>query len=373
MKIKNIVFSGVMGAILATAANAAPTIASKAYVDGLVGENVTNLTQIIEDDFDVLSGAIEDNATAIAGVDAAYQAADATTLSSAKGYTDQEITKLNNSLSTTGGSVEALALRVKANEDNIATHTTDIATNTQGVAENKAAIDAINNADTGLLSQAKAYTDALAENAVATNTQGVADNKAAIDAINNAATGLLSQAKAYTDALAENAVATNTQNIATNTAAIETLNGDGEGSIAKSIADAISTYATKKYVDDQDSALDGKITTNANAIGAVDTLTTSEKTNTVGAINEVNANVTTLMANAETTGSVDNKVATSAAQTKTAYETYAIPKPSDSDCNAASGLCVLSVSADGQTLTWVDVTDTVTAGDTGESSGTTGE
>lgn len=170
MKIKNIVFSGVMGAILATAANAAPTIASKAYVDGLIDNNVTNLSQTI------------------------------------------------------------------------ATHTTDIATNASGVAVNKAAIDAINNADTGLLSQAKAYTDELADGAVATNT----------------------------------------------------------------------------------------------------------------------GNITTLMANAETTGSVDNKVATSAAQTKTAYETYAIPKPDSNQCNAASGLCVLSYNSQG-VLQWVDVTEEGTA------------
>ena len=315
MKIKNIVFSGVMGAILATAANAAPTIASKAYVDGLVGENVTDLTQIIEDDFEVLSGDIADNAAAIADMGTAYQAADtqirtdfaaadAATLADAKAYTDTEIDTLEKNLSSTGGSVKALALRVKANEDNIATHTTDIATNASGVAVNKAAIDAINNADTGLLSQAKAYTDELANGAVATNT-----------------------------------------------GAIETLNGDEtvEGSVAKSIADAIATYATIEYVDEQDTALSNRITTNANAIGAVASLSTTEKTNTVGAINEVNANVTTLMANAETVGSVNNTV-----------QAYAIPKPDSNQCNAASGLCVLSYNSQG-VLQWVDVTEESTA------------
>ena len=227
-----------------------------------------------------------------------FAAADAATLADAKAYTDTEIDTLEKNLSSTGGSVEALELRVKANEDNIATHTTDIATNASGVAVNKAAIDAINNADTGLLSQAKAYTDELADGAVATNT-----------------------------------------------AAIETLNGDGEGSVAKKIADAIATYATIEYVDEQDTALSNRITTNANAIGAVAGLNTTEKTNTVDAINEVNANVTTLMANAETAGSVDNKV-----------QAYAIPKPDLNQCNAASGLCVLSYNDKG-VLQWVDVTE----------------
>lgn len=227
MKIKNIVFSGVMGAILATAANAAPTIASKAYVDGLIDNNVTNLSQTIKANYNELSKDIGLNATAIADVGAAYQAADtqirtdfaaadAATLADAKAYTDTEIDTLEKNLSSTGGSVEALELRVKANENYIAQHKTDYQT-------------------------------------------------------------------------LNSSVSTNTANIATNT-----------------------------------------------------------------------GNITTLMANAETTGSVDNKVATSAAQTKTAYETYAIPKPDSNQCNAASGLCVLSYNSQG-VLQWVDVTEEGTA------------
>lgn len=334
MKIRNIVFSGFMGAILATASNAAPTIASKAYVDGLVDNNVSTLNQTMQANYDQLSedialnaDAIADNVTAIADMDAAYKLADEATLSSAKGYTDQEIDELEKTLSSTGGNVTALEKRVKANEDNIATHTTDIATNASGVADNKAAIDAINNADTGLLSQAKAYTDELANGAVATNT-----------------------------------------------AAIEKLNGSGEGSIAQSIADAIATYATVEYVDTQDSALGVRIKANEDYIVQHKTdysaLTQTVANNkaaaekavkdlTDGQVTTNKNDIATLMANAETTGSVDNKVATSAAQTKTAYETYAIPKPSDSDCDALSGLCVLSVSSDGTTLQWVDVTDAV--------------
>ena len=334
MKIRNIVFSGFMGAILATASNAAPTIASKAYVDGLVDNNVSTLNQTMQANYDQLSedialnaDAIADNATAIQNMGAAYKAADEATLSSAKGYTDQEIDELEKTLSSTGGNVTALEKRVKANEDNIATHTTDIATNASGVADNKAAIDAINNADTGLLSQAKVYTDELANGAVATNT-----------------------------------------------AAIEKLNGSGEGSVAKKIADAMATYATIEYVDTQDSALDTRVKANEDYIAqhktdysaltqtVADNKTAAEKAVkdlTDGQVTTNKNDIATLMANAETTGSVDNKVATSAAQTKTAYETYAIPKPSDSDCDASSGLCVLSVSSDGTTLQWVDVTDAV--------------
>lgn len=333
MKIRNIVFSGFMGAILATASNAAPTIASKAYVDGLVDNNVSTLNQTIQANYNELSedialnaDDIADNATAIQNMDAAYKAADEATLSSAKGYTDQEITKLNDSLANTGtnvgalsGKLDSLTERVSTNETGIATNKTNISTNATNILSNAGAIETL--------------------------TQTVADNKTA----------------------AENAVATNT-------AAIETLNGSGEGSVAKKIADAIATYATIEYVDTQDSALDTRVKANEDYIAqhktdystltqtVADNKTAAEKAVkdlTDGQVTTNKNDIATLMANAETTGSVDNKVATSAAQTKTAYETYAIPKPSDSDCDASSGLCVLSVSSDGTTLQWVDVTDAV--------------
>lgn len=341
MKIRNIVFSGFMGAILATASNAAPTIASKAYVDGLVDNNVSTLNQTMQANYDQLSedialnaDAIADNATAIQNMDAAYKTADEATLSSAKGYTDQEITKLNDSLANTGtnvgalsGKLDSLTERVSTNETGIATNKTNISTNATNILSNAGAIETL--------------------------TQTVADNKTA--------------AENAVKALADNAVATNT-------AAIEKLNGSGEGSVAKKIADAIATYATIEYVDTQDSALDTRVKANEDYIAqhktdystltqtVADNKTAAEKAVkdlTDGQVTTNKNDIATLMANAETTGSVDNKVATSAAQTKTAYETYAIPKPSDSDCDASSGLCVLSVSSDGTTLQWVDVTDAV--------------
>lgn len=342
MKVKNIVFSGFMGAILMTAADAA-TIASKNYVDSFVGAREAvlqnqisaNVTAINNhaDLIDANSDAITANANSITAMDAAYKQADADTLSAANAYTDEEITKLNNSLTQTGGNVgaltnslNALTERVATNETNISTNTGNISTNTGNISTNTAAIEALG--------------------------QTVEANKAAAE-------------KAVKD-LADGAVATNT-------GAIATLNGDGDGSVAKAIADAIGAsesaaankYAEKTYVDNQDDALDARIVANENYIAQhktdYQTLNSSVSTNTANIATNT-GNITTLMANAETTGSVDNKVATSAADTKTAYEAYAIPKPSESDCNAASGLCVLSVSADGQTLQWVDVTDTVANG-----------
>ena len=311
MKIRNIVFSGFMGAILATASNAAPTIASKNYVDSLVGARETvlqdqitqNLTTLGEH-ADVITQMDEDYQAADTAIRSEFAAADAATLVSANKYTDAEIDALEKSLSETGGNVGALTSRVTTNASNIAKNATAISDLTTTVTNNAAA--------------AQQAVDNLANNAVATNT-----------------------------------------------AAIATLNGDGEGSVAKSIADAISQYGTDATAEHQrlETKIDGNTTSINNLSQTVaDNKAAAEKAVkdlTDGQVTTNKNDIATLMANAETTGSVDNKVATSAAQTKTAYETYAIPKPSDSDCDASSGLCVLSVSSDGTTLQWVDVTDAV--------------
>ncbi len=325
MKVKNIVFSGFMGAILMTAADAA-TIASKNYVDSFVGAREAVLQNQISANVTAINNhadLIDANSSAISDMDAAYKAADEATLSTAKTYTDDEIKKLNESLTQTGGNVGALTNSLNALTNRVSTNETNIATNTGNISTNAGAIEALG--------------------------QTVETNRAAAEtAVNDLKTG----------------------QVATNTAAIATLNGDGDGSVAKAIADAIGAsetaaankYAEKTYVDNQDDALGARIAANENYIAQhktdYQTLNSSVSTNTANIATNT-GNITTLMANAETTGSVDNKVATSAADTKTAYEAYAIPKPSDSDCNAASGLCVLSVSEDGQTLQWVDVTDAV--------------
>ena len=110
-------------------------------------------------------------------------------------------------------------------------------------------------------------------------------NKASIDAINNADTGILKTAKDYADSkvkdLADGAVATNT-------AAIATLNGDETtaGSVKKAVKDASDTINAK--------------------IGNVSTLTTTEKTNLVGAVNEVKSAVDSAKTAGEVTVTTDS-------------------------------------------------------------------
>ena len=345
MKVKNIVFSGVMGAILATAANAAPTIASKNYVDSFVGAREAVLQNQISANVTAINNQadlIGANTAAISDMDAAYKAADETTLSTAKKYTDDEITKLNDSLTQTGGNVGALTNSLNSLTDRVSTNETNIATNTSNISVNAGAIETLG--------------------------QTVETNKLAAE-------------EAVKD-LADGAVAINTADIAT-------LKGDEttEGSVAKAIADAISasettasnTYATKIYVDEQDTALDTRVKANEDYIAqhktdystltqtVADNKTAAENAVKALADNAVKANTDAIATlNGTGDGSVAKAVEDSASATKTAYETYAIPKPNLHECNAASGLCVLSYDKNGS-LQWVDVTENSTGG--GSSSG----
>ena len=105
-------------------------------------------------------------------------------------------------------------------------------------------------------------------------------NATAIEAINNADTGILKTAKDYADSkvkdLADGAVATNT-------AAIATLNGDEvtAGSVKKAVKDAVDPINTK--------------------IGDTSTLETTAKTDLVSAINEVNGAIESAQSAGEVT------------------------------------------------------------------------
>jgi hypothetical protein len=155
-----------------------------------------------------LAQAIEDAKKAAAD-------ADVVVLANAQKYTDEEVKKLADGA-------------VKANAD---------------------AIALINNADTGILAQAKTYANGLdsamntrvaalettvgkaaeGENAATGLVKAVADNAAAIAAINNGADGVLAKAKAYTDELANGAVKNNAD-------AIATINSTTDGILVKAKA-----------------------------------------------------------------------------------------------------------------------------------------
>ena len=139
--------------------------------------------------------------------------------------------------------LQPLLTRIKANED---------------------AIAAINNENSGILVQAKAYADGKVKEL---EDGAVADNTAAIEAINNADTGILKTAKDYADekvkALADGAIKTNADDIdalegratavENRATALETTVNklDGEASVEGSVKAQIAAAKTE---------LEGKIT-----------------------------------------------------------------------------------------------------------------
>ena len=142
---------------------------------------------------------------------------------------------------------------------------------------------------------------ALADLATDAELKTVSDK---VDAIENADTGILAQAKKYTD---DEVKELEDGQVKTNKEAIEKLNGDAstEGSVAKAIKD--STDAINQTIGDvaegktlvemiedaktestyDDTQIQKDIKANSDAIGTLADLTTDDKTSLVGAVNEV--------------------------------------------------------------------------------------
>jgi hypothetical protein len=168
----------------------------------------------------VTTGAVKVNTDAIAAIN------NETTgiLAKAKEYADG----LNTAMDTRVDALEATVGKA-AEGENAATGLV------KAVADNAAAIAAINNGTDGILAQAKAYTDELANGAVKAN-------KEAIDAINSTTDGILVKAKAYTDQevgkLAATVATTETLGLvkASDTVAVAE---DGKMSVAKVSTDVL--------------------------------------------------------------------------------------------------------------------------------------
>ena len=109
-----------------------------------VKANEDNITQL-QKDVDAVETTVGQHADKLAEL----EGADATNLQTAKGYTDQEVGRVNNSL--TQGLAEAATARAALNDL--------ITANTNNISANARAIAAINNTETGILAQAKAYSN----------------------------------------------------------------------------------------------------------------------------------------------------------------------------------------------------------------------
>lgn len=216
MKVKNIVFSGVMGAILmsATGASAAISVASQGYVDAKVGAIETNVTE-----------------NYLSKTDAADTY-----------LTETQVTEQITNV--VGSETEGLI---------------------KDVADNKAAIAALDDTyatDTELSEGLATKVDAQAQTAVdAKQTEDISKNAAAIEILNGDAEtvgSVKNEIKVLSDLLGGTAgdVSGLTTQVSANTTAIEKLNAEAAtiGSVANSIAEALKDYSTTEQVDAKDTA-----------------------------------------------------------------------------------------------------------------------
>ena len=206
-----------------------------------------------------------------------------TALETAKTFTTDEIAKVNSANTALGGRVGSLETLVgKAAEGenpatglvknvadlqakNVSQDTAIEAAQSTADSAVSAAAAAQKQADKGVTdaAAAQAGVDALKTQLGAAGTSGISkdvkDNKAAIDAINNPETGILAQGNKYTDGKIDEVttkVTANTTAISkeqdrakkaekANADALAKLNGtaETEGSVAKSISDALADYS----------------------------------------------------------------------------------------------------------------------------------
>lgn len=223
----------------------------------------------------ILKGYADEGSVATAVADAKKAGTDAQTA----------VTTLDESLKAVAKSGAASDVTI-ADDDNKITATTVEGALAEIVGKadaNATAIASINNSESGILKQAKDYTDALANGQVKTN-------KEAIEAINDSTTGIEAVAKKYTDdeikkvtdkigTIPSTATATTVVEYAKEVA--DAAAGDAS-EVAKDLADYKTTNdaavaAAKKTADDEvtratkaEEALDGRIDDLEDLIGEVE-------------------------------------------------------------------------------------------------------
>lgn len=336
MKVKNVVFSGFMAAVLmsatGTASAAGVSVASQGYVDAKVSTATSAATSAVSALADTVAAnktaaenatkAVADdladyetaNNTAVSGLDTRLTAAEGTIgeHTTAIAGINEELDKMATSETVTGLTGDVSALKTQVGEGNVADRiaaavATETSARQTADATLQGKIDAITNETTGVLAQAKADATTKADAAEAAAklyADGLAGNYDAKGSADDA----LTAAKAYTDELANGQVKTNKESIA-------------------SINTKLGTMATSETV----TALTERVGTAESDIDALQ----AKDTELAGAI----------ATNAQ--GVADNKSAIDRIE-----EAY-IAKPAA----CANTYCVLSVN--GETISWMPLTEPV--------------
>lgn len=134
-------------------------------------------------------------ATDVVGYIQEAVAAEKTRAEGIEGGLDTRLQAVESAVGETGSIADAIATAKSEAIASAKTYTdTEVKKVNDKAVANAEAIEAINAVDTGILAQAKVYTDALANGAVAANT-------AAIAALNDESTGVVATAKNYADDL----------------------------------------------------------------------------------------------------------------------------------------------------------------------------
>lgn len=242
-----------------------------------------------------------------------------------------DFTEVNNA-------IKAEADRAKAAEATLTQAIADEKTRAEAAEKvNSDAIAAINNADTGILAQAKTYADGK-DVAIQAAKDAADAAQADVDAL-EAKVGTVPEDKTVVQMISEAITAATYDDTAVkasikaNTDAITVLNGDGEGSVSKQVADAVASivadapeaYNTLKEISDWISshaddaaAMNSQINTNKTDIAGLKTL--------IGTLPESAASTTIVEYIAEAIGAsstdLTNAIATAKNEAIASAKTY---------------------------------------------------
>ncbi len=379
MKVKNIVFSGAMGAILmgVTGANAATvSVASRGYVDQQVAQSASALDSAKANKATTLAGYGITDAYTAAQIDDKFELqTDAQLkLEAANKFTTDSIKALSDALGGSGGEggeATGLTSQVLNNTQDINALKTQVGEGDVAArianALSEAKSDAKSKADTAE-QNAKDYADGLntAMNTRVTDLES--DNSK-----NKTDIATLSDTKADKTTLSSvteslgGRIETNKTNIEALQTDVAALAGDGDGSVAKQIAtvtekingvetaykaaDESLTAAVQKAQADATQALSDADTKSAQALtdakAYTDDLANGAVQTNTNAIAAINNSETGLLAQAK----VD-----AAAQAKAVEDKLKLLATADvpAECESESSMCVLSYN--GTTYSWMPLT-----------------
>ena len=318
MKVRNIMFSGVMAAILmgSAGAHAAVEIASKQYVLNQVGDKATT------DDLNTAKNELQ------AAIDLKASSSD---FSALKGVVESA----TDGLATKASKKElADGLAEKVNLTTYNQHLTDQAARDDAQDD---AIDALVGSD----GQGGSFAELTTKVNTLTSGEGVTGSVA-----NQIVTALTDYAKtSYVDT--QDATTLSSAKLYTDEKVGALTAADGAITALQTAVAGKASQADLNSVSGRVDTAEGKISTAEGKISTLETTVAGK------------ASQTDLTAVSGRVDTAEGKISTAEGKIEALENTTEnlLSKPQTNTCSAASGLCVLTLSKDGSQLVWIDVTD----------------